>query len=207
MIVPNSKHQWLICSGRFTSKGISGNSRRRPAYVAFTSGETGEPKGVLCCHGPMTHFLPWQETRFITARTIDSVSVWPCLQLLAARNIYRVVARSDGMSSRPEIVESRLTNRLVTAKRNHNSSPHPGFSGILRNVHGPAVKLGAAYFLWRGCTYQTNAGRPPKACPNAKITNLYGVTETQRASGYFEIPEGILSQNRCKGNCSTRTGG
>src|SRR4029077_7426534 len=34
------------------------------AYVAFTSGSTGEPKGVLGRHGPITHFLPWQEETF-----------------------------------------------------------------------------------------------------------------------------------------------
>ena len=35
-----------------------------PAYLAFTSGSTGEPKGVLCRHGPMTHFLRWPEEAF-----------------------------------------------------------------------------------------------------------------------------------------------
>ena len=35
-----------------------------PAYIAFTSGSSGEPKAVLCGHGPMTHFLPWQRGAF-----------------------------------------------------------------------------------------------------------------------------------------------
>jgi non-ribosomal peptide synthetase component F len=35
-----------------------------PAYIAFTSGSTGEAKGVLCRHGSITHFLPWQTNAF-----------------------------------------------------------------------------------------------------------------------------------------------
>ena len=50
-----------------------------PAYVAFTSGSTGEPKGVLCRHGPMTHFLPWQEEAF----ALDSSDRYALLSGLA----------------------------------------------------------------------------------------------------------------------------
>ena len=40
-----------------------------PAYVAFTSGSTGEPKGVLSRHGPITHFLPSQRKSFELVQT------------------------------------------------------------------------------------------------------------------------------------------
>ncbi|MEM8964756.1 MAG: condensation domain-containing protein, partial [Acidobacteriota bacterium] len=34
------------------------------ALLAFTSGSTGEPKGIEGRHGPLTHFLPFQAERF-----------------------------------------------------------------------------------------------------------------------------------------------
>ena len=42
----------------------SASTANDPAYVAITSGSTGEPKGVVCRHGPITHFLPWQREAF-----------------------------------------------------------------------------------------------------------------------------------------------
>jgi non-ribosomal peptide synthetase component F len=34
------------------------------AYVAFTSGSSEQPKGVLGRRGPLSHFLPWQAQTF-----------------------------------------------------------------------------------------------------------------------------------------------
>src|SRR4029434_2766124 len=35
-----------------------------PAYLFFTSGTTGVPKGVLGCHKGLSHFLAWQREEF-----------------------------------------------------------------------------------------------------------------------------------------------
>ena len=37
------------------------------AYIAYTSGSTGEPNGILGTHAPLSHFVRWQAENFALA--------------------------------------------------------------------------------------------------------------------------------------------
>jgi amino acid adenylation domain-containing protein len=168
-----------------------------PAYVAFTSGTTGQPKGVLCRHGSMTHFLPWQEKKF----DLGPADRFCALSGLAYNYLQREIFTALWVGATvymppPEILQS--PNALIDwLQQNEITILHltPALGQFLGMSTTARLLSVRRIFCGGDILTKHTLATLRKFAPNAKITNLYGATETQRASGYFEVPDGMLSEN------------
>jgi amino acid adenylation domain-containing protein len=160
-----------------------------PAYVAFTSGSTGEPKGVLSRHGPITHFLPSHRHSFELAQT-DRFAL---LSGLAYNHLHRDIFTALYLGATlyvppAEIVRepARLAEWL---RENSISILHltPALGRLLLTAGTqPLPALRRVFFGGDVLTHEEVA-RIRELAPNATIGSFYGATETQRAVGYYEI--------------------
>jgi amino acid adenylation domain-containing protein len=172
-----------------------------PAYVAFTSGSTGEAKGVLSRHGPITHFLPWQKESFELVQT-DRFAL---LSGLAYNHLHRDIFTALYLGATLYIPEPQIARSpdLLTEwlQQNEITILHltPALGQLLLTAGEktlPSIRrvfFGGDVLTWR------EVRQIRHLAPNAEIGSFYGATETQRAVGYFQIPD-ELSFNETDAN-------
>jgi amino acid adenylation domain-containing protein len=160
-----------------------------PAYIAFTSGSTGQPKGVLCRHGPMSHFLPWQEQEFNLASSDRYCLLSGLGYNHLQREIFTALAAAAALHiptpaqvKAPEELTAWLRERKITIL--HLT---PALGRLLATAAPlPTASLRRIFFGGDLLTRQDIAAMRALA-PNAKIVSFYGATETQRAVGYYDL--------------------
>jgi len=170
--------------------------RNRPeslAYILFTSGSTGMPKGVMISHYNVTRFIDWTQSYFKISPEERLSSHAPLHFDLSVIDIYAAFSAGAQLHLVPTEL-SLLPNKLVAFMRERKLTQWVSVPSLLsyiakfdvvRQDDFPELKR----LIWCGETFPTPALiHWMKRLPHVQFTNLYGPTEATCASSYYTIP-------------------
>jgi len=164
-----------------------------PAYVLFTSGSTGEPKGVVVRHRNVARYVQGFLSSYpITpkdrlSQTFDLTFDLSVHDMFVAWNagatlvVYPNAALADPVSyTRSQRVSVWFSVPSLAALIDSLRQAEPASLSELR----------LSLFCGEKLTYNTYRFWQTLA-PNSRVVNLYGPTETTIALTHFEIPDGF----------------
>jgi amino acid adenylation domain-containing protein len=164
-----------------------------PAHLLFTSGSTGQPKGVVITHSMVIGFVEWA-VRYFGIIEHDRLSGHSPLHFdLSTFDIYGALAAGAQLHLVPAEL-NLVPNRLAEFIRGAELTQWFSVPSVLSYMAGqdvvahddfPALKR----VLWCGEVFPTPALITwMERLPHVTFTNLYGPTETTIASSYYTVP-------------------
>jgi amino acid adenylation domain-containing protein len=164
------------------------------AYLAFTSGSSGRPKGIVGKHGSLAHFASWASRMF----GIGEADRFSVLSGLSHDPLHRDVFGPLQLGATiciPDPEDMSIPVRLAEWMNKQQitvSNLTPAMGQVIgqavsetRSLQLPALRQ--LFFVGDVLT-KRDVSRLRILAPAATIINLYGTTETSRALGYYILP-------------------
>ncbi|MGE3315940.1 MAG: amino acid adenylation domain-containing protein, partial [Planctomycetaceae bacterium] len=167
---------------------VSGQDK---AYIAFTSGSTGVPKGIQGSHGPLSHFLDWHVRTFGLAAD-DRFSMLSGLghdPLL--RDVFTpLVIGATVVIPNPDDIGSDRLGEWMARERITVAHLTPAMGQVLAGSGEEASRQQSSVrrlFFGGDRLTPRDIDRAKTWAPLATCVNFYGATETPQAIAWHEV--------------------
>ena len=171
------------------------------AYVAFTSGSTGAPQGILGTHGPIVHFLRWHIETF----SLDQEDRFSLLSGLSHDPLLRDIFAPLSLGATlfiPDADEVLSPGGLACWLKEQEISVTHLTPAVLRLLAVTGTEAASTLtalrhaFVGGDVLTRGDVSILRALAPASRCVNFYGATETPQAMGYFIVPEQKDSSRR-----------
>jgi D-alanine--poly(phosphoribitol) ligase subunit 1 len=171
-----------------------------PFYVLFTSGSTGEPKGVIITLGCLEHFVAWmlEEQKFVPLGE-TFLNTAPFSFDLSVMDLYCSLATGGTLFSisRDLVANPKMLYRALAGSGAATWVSTPAFAQMClveeKFAEGMLPRIRRFLFCGETLPAQT-AARLLDRFPSAQVWNMYGPTETTVAATSIQIDHSILQK-------------